>query len=151
MYISLVFVGVNFHILPTCNEMFLLHIAIFLIIENLCSQKFHNTTFAILLNMHSNYMSKSHSLEITKSLKKRLDWSHSYVSLTILSMHMGPTSWNTQYMESPLDHYLCNYECWAILTFLWEPSVSVFGANFKNHFDPLKKIPFLRIALVFRI
>jgi hypothetical protein len=143
MYISPVFVGVHFHISPSCNEIFLLQIAIFLFIESLCSQKFHNTTFAILLDMHSNYMSKSHPLEITKSLKKRLYWSHFCASFTIFSMHMGPTSWNTQYMESPQNHYLCNYECWAVFIFLWKWSVPVLGVDFKNCFNSLKKkIPF---------
>ncbi len=61
------FFGANFHISPICNEFFLLDIAIFLIIEILCSQKFHNTTFVVLLNMYSNYMSKNYPLEITKS------------------------------------------------------------------------------------
>jgi hypothetical protein len=152
MYISPVFVGVNFHISPSCNEIFLLQIAIFLFIESLCSQKFHNTTFAILLDMHSNYMSKSHPLEITKSLKKRLYWSHFCASFTIFSMHMGPTSWNTQYMESPQNHYLRNYECWAVFIFLWKWSVPVLGVDFKNRFNSLKKKnPIPRIALVFRI
>jgi predicted ferric reductase len=32
-------------------------------------------------------------------------------SLTVFSWHMGPTSWNTQLMESPQDHYLNNYLC----------------------------------------
>ncbi len=67
IYISLVFVGANFHVLPTCNELFLLNMAIFLFIEILCNQKFHNTTFAVLPSMHSNYMFNSYPLKITKS------------------------------------------------------------------------------------
>jgi hypothetical protein len=97
-------------------------------------------------------MSKSHPLKITKSLKKRLYWNHSCASFTIFSMHMGPTSWNTQYMESLQDHYLRNYECWAVFIFLWKWSVPVFGADFKNHFNSLKKkCPILRITVVFII
>jgi hypothetical protein len=73
IYISPVFAGANFHILPTCNEFFLLHIARFLFIEILCSKKFHNTTSAVLADMHSDYMSKRHPLKITKSLKKKVE------------------------------------------------------------------------------
>jgi hypothetical protein len=51
---------------------FLLQIARILYIEILCNKKFHNTTSAVLPDMHSNYMSKRHPLRITKSLKKRL-------------------------------------------------------------------------------